>query len=148
VLLGSCAALSLNPSQPRPSDKAVLTATVMPPSRTAETLPQSFPQMRAFFASDAGRAALSRSGQASTVKVLQTIAQGDVLFIELTDSSASTGTRVQAQSWRAVTGVKGRIVSVSVLGLAEQPLASATLRALAEAFVRSVQQANANDSAL
>ncbi|MBK5946646.1 hypothetical protein CCR83_09425 [Rhodobacter veldkampii DSM 11550] len=142
ALLGSCAALASDPTAPRPAAPAVLTATVTPSDLAARPLSRSFPQMKAFFLSPAGRAALSRAGQADSVQVQAIETQGDLMLIRLTDTAAAAGARVQPESWRAVMGVNGRIVSLSVLGLASRPLSQANQRALAVDFANVMTATN------
>jgi hypothetical protein len=142
VLLGSCASLARNPLVPRPFAPAVLTATVTAVDPDAPPLQRSFPQLKKFFASEAGRAALSRTADANSVEVAQTLVQDDLLLIELTDGALTEETTLQPRTWRGLMGIKDRIISFSVLGLADRPLSSATLRSLAEDFARTLRAAN------
>lgn len=143
VLFGSCASLSHSADAERPPAKAVLTASVTPVVPGAAPLAKSFKQLEAYFRSEAGRAALSRSGDAATVKVVRTLVQGDALLIELTDSAPSGANRVQARSWRGLIEVRGRIISFAVLGLAEEPLNTTTMRMLASDFAAALRAASA-----
>jgi hypothetical protein len=147
VLLGSCAALSRNPLAPRAAAPAVLTATVAPAGSGAQPLPERFAQMRAFFASEAGRAALSRSGDAASVKITRTDVAGDLMLIALTDSAAAAAAGLQPETWRGWIGIRGRIVTLAVLGLADRPLDGATMRALVEEFARALRAANPDPGA-
>lgn len=147
VLLGSCASLSRSTDAERPAAKAVLTASVTPAASGAAPLSRSFKQLETYFRSEAGRAALSRSGNAATVKVVQTKVAGDVLLIELTDTAPLGANRVQARSWRALMQTRGRIVLLSVLGLASEPLNSTTMRMLASDFSAALRAANGGEAA-
>lgn len=141
VLFANCAALSNNPAAPQPAAPVVLTVAV---SGAAPTTPlaESFPQMQAFFASDAGRAALSRSGRAGSVEVLETQISDGMLLIKLSDRSQAGGPPVADEYWRAITGIGGRILSLSVLPLRERPVDDARQRALIEAFAARIRAAN------
>ncbi|MBW6505281.1 MAG: hypothetical protein K0B00_00870 [Rhodobacteraceae bacterium] len=147
VLLGSCASLSRSAEAGRPAAKAVLTASVTPAAVDAPPLSRSFKQLETYLRTEAGRAALSRSGDAATVKVVRTQIAGDVLLIELTDTAPLGANRVQARSWRALMQIRGRIVSLAVLGLASEPLNSTTLRMLASDFSAALRAANGGEAA-
>lgn len=142
VLLGSCASLSRSAEAERPAAKAVLTASVTPAVAGAPPLSKSFKQLEGYFRSEAGRAALSRSGDAATVKVVRTQTDGDVLLIELTDNAPSGANAVQARSWRGLMELRGRIISIAVLGLAAEPLNTTTMRMLAADFAAALRAAN------
>ncbi len=142
VLLGSCASLSRDASVARPAARAVLTASVTPAMPGSVPLAKSFKQIDSYFRSEAGRAAISRSGDAETVKVVRTVTSGDLLLIELTDNAPSGANPVQARSWRGLMEIRGRIVSFTVLGLAEEPLNTTTMRMLANDFAAALRAAN------
>lgn len=143
ILFGSCAALEKSAKAARPKLPAILTASAAPGSATAAEFASSFPSMAKFLASDTGRAALSRSGKARTVKVRQIIAVKDVLYLSATDTSKGTaGEHFQPDYWRALFVVKGQIVTLSVLALDDQPVGSAEQRALLEKFVARVKAVN------
>jgi hypothetical protein len=142
VLLGTCAALSGSPGAGQPQAPVVLTATVLDGAPTLRTMAETFPEMARFFESPAGRAALSRSGKASSVQVAQVVSLGDTLFIRASDNSPAAGEQVEPEYWRAVLAVRGRIVSLSALGLAARPLSSAAKRTVLEAFVQRVKRDN------
>jgi hypothetical protein len=139
VLLGSCAALGGGQA---PAAQAVLTASVLAGAPTSQPLVAAFPEMAAFFRSPAGRAALSRSGQAADVTVRQVETVKDVMVLRLRDTSASSGASVEPDYWRAVFSVRGRIVSLSVLAMKAQPLSAAGQRRLLDAFVARVRREN------
>lgn len=139
VLLGSCAVLGGGSA---PQSRAVLTASVLAGAPTSQPLVAAFPEMAAFFRSSAGRAALSRSGQAGDVTVTQIETVKDVMVLRLSDTSASGGAAVAPDYMRAVFSVRGRIVSLSVLGLKTQPLAVSGQRRILDNFVARVQREN------
>jgi len=140
VLLGSCAALAQSPGAGQPAAPAVLTASVSPAG--AAPIARQMPELNRFFLSDSGRAALSRSGRAQSVSVLQAWGSGGVFFLVAQDVSPSGGQKLQPTFWRAVLDVKRRIVTLNVAGLKAQPLSPAAGRATLEAFVRQVQKEN------
>lgn len=141
VLLASCAAL--NGTGPAPKQVAVLTASVVVGAPTSVPLEDRFPEMAGFFRSREGRAALSRAGDAGSVQVHTVTAVDDVMFLRITDAAASAGGQpVEPGYWRAIFALKGRIVTLSVLGLRDGPLEADDQRELLDSFVRAVRKAN------
>ncbi|WP_347312355.1 hypothetical protein [Defluviimonas sp. SAOS-178_SWC] len=143
VLFGTCAALSGSASAGQPARPALLTAAVLPNAPEAPALAASFPVLAAFFRSAPGRAALSRSGKGEAVEVLDVTSKDDVLFLHVKDSSAATGPAVDADYWRAVLALRGRMVTLSALGLKDRPLSSSEKRRVLEALVAQMRAANA-----
>lgn len=141
AIFGTCAALARAAGMTQPSRPAILTASVAP--MPTENFSESFPQLASFFQSAPGRAALSRSGQAATVTVRQIVSRRDVLLLQLADSAASDGLRVEPSYWRAVFAVRGHMVSLSVMGLQSGPVPDPEKKAILTAFVAAVRAANA-----
>ncbi len=100
-----------------------------------------------FFASDQGRAALSREGDASSVTVQQTTVQGSAVLIRLTDTSANPQAPGQTQSWRGVLPLAGRLVSLTVTGLGDADLSADQGQALLTRFIAAMQRANGGGAA-
>lgn len=81
-----------------------------------------------FFASEPGRRSLSRDGRAGDVRILRAVGVGDALVMRVED-------RAVGAYWRAVTGLRGRLVTLSVAGADGAPLdAEAGRRVLDEAL--------------
>jgi hypothetical protein len=93
------------------------------------------PALAAFFSSVQGRATLSRGGQASDIKVIAALGVGDAFLLHLQDRS-------QGEYWRAVIGIKGRLVTVSATGTQEVPLSPADGRKVLEASLDAMRRAN------
>ncbi len=142
VLFGTCAALSGSASAGQPARPALLTASVLPGAPEAG-LAASFPAMATFFRSAPGRAALSRSGKAGTVELLQVASKGEVLYLRLRDSSAASGPAVEAEYWRAVLALRGRIVTLSAMSLRDRPLPPEEKRRALDELVARMRAANA-----
>lgn len=118
VTLGNCAALSPGATGPA-GVPAVLTATVSDRPAT----PPDPARLEAFLRSDAGRAALSRSGRAETVQILAARREGAMLLVQIRDGSAvGPGPATGPDYWRAVFDAGGRLVTASVLSFAGRPL--------------------------
>ncbi len=81
--------------------------------------------LEAFMASEAGRRALSRSGRARDVEVLESGVLEGRLLLHLKD-------RMAGEYWRAVIGIKGRLVTISASGAAGVPLTSQAGRKLVD----------------
>ncbi len=95
------------------------------------------PALTAFFNSDQGRAALSRDGRAENLKIVEAVGVDDAFLMHLQDRNAG-------DYWRAVIGVKGRLVTVSATGTEEVPLPQDQGRALVETTLDALRRANAD----
>lgn len=133
VLLGSCASIAGDARAPAPQQAGVLTATVSPPS-DEPGLAETLTQLEGFLSSNAGRAALARDGRPQSVEVLSTRREGEALFIHLRDTSADIVPGTEDVYWRGLFELRGRLVTVSVMSFADQPmgndLALGTLRGM------------------
>lgn len=142
VMLGNCAAIANSQRAAQPATPAILTATISEPSEGGR-LADSLPELDGFFRSDAGLALLSRSGDASSVTILDTAIAGDVFLLHATDRSAGTIAGVQADYWRAYLDVGSRIATLSVLALEDRGLSREESLSTLQGFVEAVQVANA-----
>lgn len=88
-----------------------------------------------FFRSSEGRATLSRSGNPNDVKVIEAAGNDQLLRLHLDDRSVGA-------YWRAITTVRGRLVTISTVGAAKYPLSSADGRKLLDQTALAMQQAN------
>ena len=137
VVLGSCAAIAGNLLAPRPDVPGVVTVSV---DGVGEGVP-SAAALEQFFSSDLGRAALARDGRPESVTILESRRQGELLFLHTEDRSA---TEAQAEDyWRALFGVNGRFVTVSLVGSADQPIPRDQGLATLAAQVQRLKSANA-----
>jgi len=134
VLIGRCTGGISNPRAP-----AILSAAVSGPGSGLD-IATSAAALAGFFGSEPGRAALSRSGSAATVTVLETVAVGEVFVIRLTDTSPDP--TASPESWRAVLALAGRLVTLTVTGALEAPLDASSGRALLDRFIAAMQAAN------
>ncbi len=142
VLLGSCASLAGSADSASPRTAAILTATISPSGAGQADLSAFFPTMAKFLQSESGRAALSRSGKAKSVKILKIASVGDVMYVSVRDIARADGQEVEPDYWRALFAVNGQIVTLSVLSLGAMPLDQAAKRALLEKFVAKVKAAS------
>jgi len=144
VLLGNCGVVAPKSRGPSPKIKALLTATVSPSPTRTDPVAQSAEAMDRFFRSEDGRTALSRSSDPGTVNILDTFENDGAYFLRVTDSSPGIVPNASPDYWRSYFGLKGQIVSVSVIGFQSKPLAPATGLDTVREFTRTLR---ANNSA-
>lgn len=92
-------------------------------------------RLREFLRSNAGRRALSRSGRAGDVAVLQSGVVDGTLMLHLND-------RLAGEYWRAIIGIKGRLVTISASGAEGAPLTPADGQRLVEKTVAALIRTN------
>ncbi len=117
VVMGSCAAIARNALLPQPGVPAVMTVSV--DNDASGTAPADV--LDAFFATSQGRAALARDGRASSVQILETRQADDALFLHAIDRSGLPADAAE-DYWRAIFDLGGRFVSVSLVGLSDDPI--------------------------
>lgn len=137
VVLGSCAAIADNAKAPRPSVPGVMTVSVEGPGFQAPPADA----LEAFFDTDAGLAVLARDGDAESVRLLESKRDGERLYLHAKDDSALPG--VSTDYWRALFGLNGRLVSVTLLGLSGRPISSAEGLAALQSQIERLIAANA-----
>jgi hypothetical protein len=125
-----------------PVRPALLTATAAPGDPT-DTVVGSGPALERYLRSAPGRAGLSRSGQAESVTVLGTVMRGGALVVHLRDTSPPPAPGLSATYRRAFLDAGGALVSVAVLGIADDPLGNVESRVLLDRFVAATKAANA-----
>ena len=127
VLIGRCNGQSQSPP-------AVISVTIGT-AGSAGVMASGSAALAAFFQSTAGRAALSRSGQAETVQILAASETGGAFLLHVAEAG-------QGDYWRAVFGLSGRLVTLSVQGTAGAALDAASGRRLLGAAISTLQKAN------
>ena len=130
VLLTSCAALA---GRKNTGKTAVLSLSATGQSLGAFDFDAG--AFARFFASEAGRAALARNGQASSVEVLETVERADRLLIHAKDAAPNPVPGLTEEYWRAIYLKDGRLVTLTATPLADAPMDEAALRRLLEKFV-------------
>lgn len=146
VPFGACAALTRNPSDPSPKTPAFLAASVsvMPAAiASSDTDPEALmTQARTFLESPAGRAALSRSGNADTVTVLDLKTASGVVKVLTRDSSGNRPDSLSDTTWRAFVPIGDKLVVASVTGFADSPIRKRNGLKKLDKFVSAIQGAN------
>lgn len=127
VLIGRCTAEGR-------VQAALVTVTIGRPA-SAGVMLAGTQALAAYFASPAGRKALSRDGRLNDVGVIQTVSTENAVLLHVLD-------RVAGDYWRAVTGLNGRLVTVSANATERAPLTAAQGRKLVEDTLFALHQAN------
>lgn len=140
VLLGNCASIARSNRAPQPRQTAVLSASVGE-AQAGPGLAGQVGQLDAFFRSEQGRALIAKSGNAEDVEVLDTFVQDDTFYLRAKDSGSSAPELGQ-ERWRAVTEVRSRLVSLSVMEAAGSPMSADAGLTLITEFASNVRQAN------
>lgn len=127
ILMGRCTdAMKATPA---------LISVSIGPSASAGVMTAGGPALAAFFSSDQGRATLARDGRASSVSIIEALGSGDAFLLHLQDRSAG-------EYWRAVIGIKSRLVTVSTTGTDEVPLSATKGRMVLEDTLKALRSAN------
>lgn len=148
VLLGSCASIAQDARAGSPRIPGILTASVASDTGGGPVTDAAMAQMERFLASPDGRAALARDGRADSVTVLSTRTEQGALFIHLRDTSENPVQGVADDYWRGLFDVNGRLVTVSVVSFADQPLTDdAGLSTLRAFLARILQETPQNEVA-
>ena len=146
VPLGACAALTRNAADPSPKTPAFLAASVTARPAAAEIAGDDpdaqMTQARRFLESAAGRAALSRSGDASTVTVLDLKTASGVVKVLTRDSSGDRPASLSDMTWRAFLPVGDKLVVASVTGFTKHPLNQRNGLAQLDKFIAAIENAN------
>ncbi|AZQ68745.1 hypothetical protein EF888_17400 [Silicimonas algicola] len=117
VVLGSCAAIGGKAEAASPDVPGVVTVSVTSGGGDAPS-PE---ELEAYFVTERGRAALARDGQPGSVRIVETRRTGSLLFLHARDMSALPG--ASDDVWKALFDLDGRVVSISLFGLEDRPIA-------------------------
>jgi len=135
VLLAECAVLEGRKRE----GSVVLAVTVAPVP--ADGVPPSAPALSlGAIAGEAGRAALSRSGRAASVSIIEARAEGSALFVHLADDAPFAGGSVAPEYRRAFAVLGGRAIALSALAPSGTDAADLELRL--RAFLAALAAAN------
>ena len=103
---------------------AVVTLTIGAPA-SAGVLVEGPDVLGTFFTSAQGRRILARDGNPGHVQILKQQVFAGALLLHLDD-------RISGAYWRAITAIKGRLVTISASGTAQAPLTAAQGLALVQ----------------
>ena len=99
-----------------------------------------------FLRSPRGAASLARDGSSDTVQVREVIGSGPTVTVALRHSSEALLAGAHALEWRAFMDVNGRLVTLAVRGLDENPLPDSAGAFLLEQAVEAMKIANTDNS--
>ncbi len=125
----------------QPDVAAVLTAAVSARS-DGTSLTQNLNELDGYFRSDAGRALLSRSGEAETVSILDTRTSGTMFLLHARDTSLGAVAGVAQEYWRVYMDVGPRLATLTLLSLANQGVGDADALDTLMRFAAAVEDAN------
>jgi hypothetical protein len=91
--------------------------------------------LAAFFQTTSGRAALSRTGAADDVQIVQAANSNGAFTLRIVEAGVG-------DYWRAIVGISGRLVTLSVQGPTGSTLDPTTGRKLLGASLMAMQKAN------
>jgi hypothetical protein len=144
VLLGNCAAISNSRRAAQPELPVVLTAAISEAS-DGGSIAESLADLDPYFRSEEGLALLSRTQDAGSVNVIETLVEEDQFLIHASDTSTGAMEGVAQDYWRAYFDLDRRIATLSVFALdGETVTREDSLNAL-RAFSRTVRLANAGE---
>lgn len=102
--------------------------------------------LRDFLKTDAGRALLSVSGDGEAIEIRRAASSAGLVTVIFSDSGPALIPGTQMQEWRGFVDLDGRLVTVGLRGLAEDPLTEAAGLSLLRDAVSAVTRANADPS--
>ncbi len=140
VMMGSCASISGRLDRPTPAAPAVLTVAISPEIGLT-SVPVS--ALKTYVQTQSGRAALSRTGRAAEIQVIETHAVDGVLFIHARDSATISMAGFSDTFWRALFPLNGRLVTASVVRLESRPISRDAGFATAQELAGRLKRENA-----
>lgn len=127
VLMGRCNGSS--------SLAAAVISVTIGAAGSAGVLADGGTALATYFQTEAGRSALSSTGSAASVKVAQASNEDGVFTMRIAEAA-------RGDYWRAIVGISGRLVTLSVQGPIDQPLDATAGRRLMTVSVVAMRKAN------
>lgn len=141
VLLGNCAAISESRRAAQPDFPVVLTAAISEAS-DGGSISESLDDLDTYFRSEAGLALLSRTQDAESVTVLETIVEPDQFLIHASDTSTGAMEGVAQDYWRIYFDLDSRIATLSAFALQGETVAREDSLSTLSSFAQAVRLAN------
>ena len=135
---GDTAALLIGRCAPGGHVAAALLTVSVGRAGSAGVMAAGVEALRGFMSSPAGRRLLARSGRAEDVQVLESGVVDGRLLLHLMD-------REEGEYWRAVVGIRGRLVTISAMGAEDAPLSPQAGRKLVDQTVDALIRANPSE---
>jgi hypothetical protein len=98
--------------------------------------------LEAYFQSDAGRAALSRKGNADNLTVLGTMHEDSIYYVHTQDADGPIIPDTTDDQWRVFMVVADRLVSVSVVNFLDDKMSEGMVFAHMESIARRIKSLN------
>ena len=118
AVLAPCATLGTD----APAPSVVGLVTVQAGDAGSGSIAADEASLRDFLVTNAGKSLLSQSGTAADIRILSTQAFDDQVMVHFSDQGEPLVKGLQDEEWRAFRDVDGRLVTISVRGLAAAPL--------------------------
>lgn len=135
LLYGTCR--GLEEKGPRAAAPAILTAAVAPAANSLSD--QELTTLATYLRSEDGRRMLSRNGTGRDVTIESIDKAAGMLLIHASDAPSG---ELATDYWRGIFAQSGSLVTVTVSGLREAPLAASEAQALVIDFVAAIRAAN------
>ncbi|MCF7701307.1 dihydroxy-acid dehydratase [Loktanella sp. M215] len=140
ALLAACAAMTADETDTYPGDIALITVTVGDAGSAVVAGQEE--DFKTFLETPQGAALLSASAIGGPVAVRQTQTDANAVAVYTEDVGPPGVKGTQTQAWRLFTDMRGRLVTISVRGLSEDPLSQSTSRALLTQMLAILRRAN------
>ena len=142
ALLAACAAMTADETDTYPDDIALITVTVG--DADSAVVAGQEEDFKTFLETPQGAALLSASAIGGPVAVRRTQTDTNAVAVYTEDVGPPGVEGTQTQAWRLFTDMRGRLVTISVRGLSEDPLSQAASRGLLMQMLAILRQANGN----
>lgn len=140
ALLAACAAMTEDPDDSYPDINALI--TIQSGGVGSAIVAGQEDSFRAFLDTPQGTALLGASTIGGPLAVRRTRSADNAVSVYTQDIGPPGVVGTQAESWRLFTDIKGRLVTVSVRGLMDDPLSERTSRALIDRVLTRLRAAN------
>ncbi|MCA0042281.1 hypothetical protein [Celeribacter litoreus] len=140
VLMGHCSGLNGQHNPRLKGRTAVITLSLSDP--LDQTAVFEADELSRVFSTVAGRAALSRSGRAETVTVLESSVKDDAVILHAVDRSAATQEGLDDTYWRGFFELEGRLATVTVTPFADTPMGDASAKRLLNDVISDLKARN------
>jgi len=132
VLLVRCSATRRN--------SPILSATVTGFSAPGTADPDNLMRLGQYLGTGAGRAQLSRSGNAAEVRIDEVRVEDGALWLRIHDMGNPA--TIDPEYWRAILPIAERVVTLSVLSAREHPVGSERSLSVLRSFVTAMRNRN------
>lgn len=140
ALLAACAAMTSDPEVLYPAINALI--TIQSGAANSAIVDGDEDSFRAFLDTPQGAALLGASTIGGPLAVRRTRSDDNAVSVYTQDVGPPGVIGTQAESWRLFTDIKGRLVTISVRGLAEEPLSEQSSRVLIDRVLALLRAAN------